>query len=430
MWRHAALLGALVVAASAGNLTVGGGTAQIPEGTVIEIVAAPAPTGMIFDRWVGDTAGIADVFLPSTTLTMPAGSVSIQATYIEDPDIPPPPPPPPAFSVPDPGVSLTCVAETDPTGGDADDPAIALHPTDLEKSLILGTDKAANLIGVCDLHGKLIRTVSQSGQPNNIDVRYDFPYGDGTITLAATSLGVEEAFVLHRLDFDGQTLVPIAKITDSGMPSVARGLGMYRSPVTGKFYVFINCKNQTNNNLRQYEISSFGTTVTGTLVRTLTTLKAEGVVADDETGNLFVAEEDGAAWVYGAEPDAGSGRMELPESETWGGDMEGICLYHGAGGTGYVILSAQGWGRFAVYDRRVPFTYRGSFRFQSGNGVDGVTGTDGVEVIGLDLGPSYPYGLFVCQDESPAPNNFKIARWDTVANSVLGLIKDTRYDPR
>jgi len=52
---------------------------------VVYIFADAAPSGMYFDEWVGDTAGIANVRAPSTTLTMPASNAEITATYTDTP---------------------------------------------------------------------------------------------------------------------------------------------------------------------------------------------------------------------------------------------------------------------------------------------------------------------------------------------------------
>ena len=59
----------------------GSGEGSYPAGAVVAVAADPTPSGHVFDRWVGDTAGITDVDAESTTLTMPAGNVEITATY-------------------------------------------------------------------------------------------------------------------------------------------------------------------------------------------------------------------------------------------------------------------------------------------------------------------------------------------------------------
>jgi len=66
------------------TLTVNSGTGSgdYEEGEVVAIAADTAPSGTVFDKWVGDTAGIADVNSSSTTITMPAAAAEITATYL------------------------------------------------------------------------------------------------------------------------------------------------------------------------------------------------------------------------------------------------------------------------------------------------------------------------------------------------------------
>jgi len=67
------------------SLTVnsGSGDGSYAPSTVVDITADTAPSGQMFDKWVGNTSGIADVNDPSTTLTMPAADVEVTATYTD-----------------------------------------------------------------------------------------------------------------------------------------------------------------------------------------------------------------------------------------------------------------------------------------------------------------------------------------------------------
>jgi hypothetical protein len=60
------------------NSGTGGGT--YTNGSVVAITADSPPAHYAFDRWTGDTSGVADVFAASTILTVPTG-VTIIATY-------------------------------------------------------------------------------------------------------------------------------------------------------------------------------------------------------------------------------------------------------------------------------------------------------------------------------------------------------------
>jgi len=65
------------------TLTVnsGSGDGTYTENTVVDIVADPPETGKVFDAWIGDTSGIANVNADTTTLTMPASNAEVTATY-------------------------------------------------------------------------------------------------------------------------------------------------------------------------------------------------------------------------------------------------------------------------------------------------------------------------------------------------------------
>ncbi|MEM9282884.1 MAG: DUF5060 domain-containing protein [Verrucomicrobiota bacterium] len=63
------------------TVTNGAGSGTYAPGTIVSISAAAPPSGQIFDQWSGDTAGIADVFAANTTLTMPAATTAVSASY-------------------------------------------------------------------------------------------------------------------------------------------------------------------------------------------------------------------------------------------------------------------------------------------------------------------------------------------------------------
>lgn len=74
------------------NVTVTGGTASVgagseiskaAEGTAVTLTANAAPTDMVFDKWevISGSITLADANSATTTFTMPAGAVSVKATY-------------------------------------------------------------------------------------------------------------------------------------------------------------------------------------------------------------------------------------------------------------------------------------------------------------------------------------------------------------
>ena len=83
-----------------------------------------------------------------------------------------------------------------------------------------------------------------------------------------------------------------------------------------------------------------------------------------------------ALWKYSAEPDGGSERTliasieEMAELEA---DLEGVGIYYGTGGAGYIIVSSQGNDSYAVFDRQGERAYLGSFVITANTalGIDG-----------------------------------------------------------
>lgn len=85
-------------------------------------------------------------------------------------------------------ITVNSKTSTSAVKGDADDPAIWIHPTDPAKSVIIGTDKENNGgLHVWDMSGKQIQYV-QLGNPNNVDVRYGMLVGGQLVDIAVANL--------------------------------------------------------------------------------------------------------------------------------------------------------------------------------------------------------------------------------------------------
>ena len=69
-------------------VTGGSGSGNYTNGQAVAISADPPPAWYIFDRWTGDTAGVASVTSAVTTVWMGGGIVSLTATYRPRDDLP------------------------------------------------------------------------------------------------------------------------------------------------------------------------------------------------------------------------------------------------------------------------------------------------------------------------------------------------------
>ena len=154
--------------------------------------------------------------------------------------------------------------------------------------------------------------------------------------------------------------------------------------------------------------------------------QAEGCVADDELGNLFIAEEDVALWKYSAEPNGGEKRTAVDKvgAGRLTADAEGVSLYYGADGKGFIVLSNQGENNYAVYRREGTNEYVGKFHVVANEalGIDGSSETDGLDVVSAPLGSAFPMGLLVVQDgRNLMPverQNFKYISWHDVMKAL------------
>ncbi|MBX3694054.1 MAG: phytase [Steroidobacteraceae bacterium] len=317
--------------------------------------------------------------------------------------------------------------ETVPVGnyGDAaDDPAIWVHPTDPSKSLVIATNKKLG-IDVYDLAGKRLQSLPV-GRVNNVDLREGFLLDGKPVTLVAASNRTTLGISVFRVDTAARRLVEVG---DGTLPTALAdpyGLCMYRSAKSGETYVFINDNNDTGT-MRQWRFVDAGGKVGAEVIRSFDVGSlAEGCVADDETGALYVAEEDVALWRYSAEPDGGAERRQVgkvgPGELT--DDAEGVSIWAGPNGTGYIVLSNQGADNYAVFRREGDNAFVGFFSIVANEalGIDGASETDGLDVTSAPLGPKYPKGLLVVQDGRNIgpnePQNFKYVSWADVLQAL------------
>ena len=326
-------------------------------------------------------------------------------------------------------------AETTPvphSGDAADDPAIWVHPTDVSLSTIIGSDKDGGL-GVYDLSGQQIAYHSD-GNMNNVDLRYNFPLGGQSVALVAASNRSNNTIALYAVDTATRTLRNVAARSITVGVGEGYGLAMYHSPVSGKYYAFVS--DRDDGSVEQWELfdNGAGRVDAGSVRRFDAGGTVEGMMADDETGRLYAAEEAGGVWDYGAEPGDGTARTQIDhiDGPNLTPDTEGIGIYDTGNGTGYLVVSAQGSNDFNVYERESSHRFLGKFNVASG-AIDGVTDCDGLEVTSFGLGPAWPEGLLAVQDYSNGTSNqnFKLVDWGDVARSYepdLAIV--TTEDPR
>ncbi|MEQ1760930.1 MAG: phytase [Vicinamibacterales bacterium] len=326
------------------------------------------------------------------------------------------------------GLRLVPAAGKTGLAGQADDPAVWVHPTDPSLSVIIGANK--NVTGglhVFDLSGVELQ-FTPGGQHNNVDLRYGFPLGGASVDLVAATDRNNNQIDIYTIDPSTRLLTQVGVI-QSGLK--VYGFAMYHSRATGRFYGFVSSDKATGG-IEQWEFIDAGAgTVGGVLVRKIPlSFMAEGMVADDELGDFYVGEEDTGIFKYGADPgDSATDRIvvDLVGSATGlTADVEGLAIYYRGDGLGYLLASSQGNDRYNVYRREGANEYLGTFQIPDGP-FGKARNTDGLDVINMNLGPLYPQGLFVVQHDDL---DFKMLRWQDIANALGLAIHTTGFDVR
>lgn len=311
----------------------------------------------------------------------------------------------------------------DDYGDAADDMAIWVHPRDPAQSLVIGTNKKRGL-DVYDLKGKRLQ-VLEDGRMNNVDIREGFKLGGREVALVTASNRTSKSLAVYRVDVQSRQLINVADgIIDLKLDD-PYGLCMYRSAKSGDYFVFVN---DSDGRFKQIKLVANGEKVKGEIVREFALeSQTEGCVADDETGALYLGEEDVALWRYSAEPNGGTERKSIDTTADGGhltADVEGMGLYLQPGGKGYLVVSSQGSNDYAVYRRDGNNEYVGRFAVVSNDalGIDGISETDGLDVSSANFGGAFAQGVFIAQDGrniTPSETqNFKIVAWAKIAQAL------------
>lgn len=316
---------------------------------------------------------------------------------------------------------------TQPVPGDADDPAIWLHPTDPASSLILGTDKGGGLY-VFDLDGRLLaeRSVTGLARPNNVDIEQDVSLDGRRVDLAVVSerdAGRVRVYSLPDMTpLDGGGIDVFAG--EIGDRKAVMGVGLYRRPGDGALFAFLSRKSgPAEGYLWQYRVGGDGRGgVLFTKVRELGAFSGddgeiESIFVDDALGYVYYSDEGTGIRKYAADPEAPEAGRELALFGTDGfrEDREGISLYALDEETGYLLVSDQQANRFRVYPREG--TANGPHDHPEMAAIPvSTTESDGSETTSRPLGPRFPRGAFVAMSED---RTFQIYRWEDLAGTTL-----------
>lgn len=165
-----------------------------------------------------------------------------------------------AQSIPE-TITVNSRVSTSAVPGDADDPAVWVHPTDPAKSVIIGTDKEdEGGLYVWDMSGKQLQYVPL-GNPNNVDIRYGMRIGGQLVDIVVTNLrsNPKQIKVFKVNPADGT----LTDVTTSGgilTPQLddPYGICLYKRPSDGAMFVIESTQSGATENLHQYRWKTTG----------------------------------------------------------------------------------------------------------------------------------------------------------------------------
>lgn len=331
------------------------------------------------------------------------------------------------------------------------------------------------------------------GRMNNADLIYSFPLGDETVDLIVVSDRGKDTLAVFKVSEENKGNIQLVDITAPGQTFIFSGsqaevnegstaYGLATSN-TDKARAYVS----QNNTPRVAVLELFDNGDGRVAYRNEETLEFpsefpldnggswtpctdddgdlpqfEGMVADPAHNRLYLGQENVGVWRAALDKPSDKSQWELfgkvsdfgvPYIRTWSdeedehiceivsakdpgygdpelqADVEGLTLYRGKEGSGYLLISSQGNNTVAVYDREGANDFKGSFTVSDGP-VDGVNETDGMMVISNQFPGPFSEGLLVMQDgENVTPNastaeaeressNFKYISWGEIARAL------------
>ena len=310
------------------------------------------------------------------------------------------------------------------TQGDAaDDPAVWYNAGNPAESRIIGTDKKAGL-AIYNLSGQLIN-FAQVGKINNCDVAYGLTNSNDstTIDLVGGSNRSNNSVSLYKYLPTESTIDTVALIHIPSQSIEIYGFCFYTTPNRELFSFSVG----KDGLIEQNKITFDSTGISARRVWSYTLPgQCEGLVVDNENGILFVSEEDFGIYKFDLKQSSPV-RTEIASInslEYLAADIEGLTLYYGSNGKGYLIASSQGNNSYALFDRQAPHAYLGSFRIVAGANIDGTSETDGIDVTNLAKGESFPHGFFIALEGenlvkgAQIAQNFKLVPWEEISLTI------------
>ena len=341
----------------------------------------------------------------------------------------------------------------DTRGDAADDPAIWINKEFPALSIIFATDKRSGIYAY-DLRGSQI-TFSPAGNINNVDLRtfkLDYTTDNGVVKKDYTFLfgsnrslntidlwiffdeGIHKSMQYRAREKNSEYVnnlslryskFSINEKPDFRIKSESNIYGICAG-VHPKYGLIAFVTEDQGSNVEVYYLAANGLELLATLDNGG---ESEGCVFDDENLTLFISEENLRGNLKAHKFDEDFNLIGEPffiDSREGNivGDPEGVTVYKTDQNEGFIILSSQGDSKFNIYNRQQPYEFIKSFKISSTEGIDGVSDTDGIDAVSVNLNCDFDF-------ESSTDNNSKSRIEEEEENSefwlnifVEGYLKD------
>jgi 3-phytase len=312
-------------------------------------------------------------------------------------------------------------AVTDALPHDTDDPSIWIHPTDVSKSIIVGTDKDTDGgLYAFDLNGKILKKSIPLKRPNNVDIAYGLVVDGKKVDIAVTTERESNKIRIFSLP----DLEPI----DNGGISVFEGeelrdpmgVALYTRLTDGKIFAIVGRKSgPTGSYLWQYELFGNGKFADGKVVRKFGTYSGkkeiEAIAVDNELGTIYYCDEQVGIRKYKADPALKDDKeLAFFGQKDFKADHEGIAIYKKTDSTGYILVSNQQANSFMVYPREGVDGNPNSYKLLAEVPTSTIE-CDGADVTSINLGGPYKNGLFVAMSNGMT---FHYYAWDLIQKRI------------
>ncbi|BFM50060.1 phytase [Marinomonas sp. THO17] len=276
---------------------------------------------------------------------------------------------------------------------DIADAAVWVSPNNANEDLLISTLEGDGL-AVFDRTGRILLT-DASQEVLGADIRYGLKDDKNSLDVLAVGLPEEEAFAFYRIDPQATPILQAVGRIDTHIAPEA--VCLYKNVTTGETTV---TGLSDDGQIVQYKIRNRAGQIVSAVVdkqgkpiavrETQVGGELSACVADDETGTLYVAEQNVGIWAYGADAENVKDRRLVDVAQPLGHleEIESMDMLYQADGKGYLLIADEGAG-FLMYDRDAEQALQASFD---------VEGVEEAKII-----TASPSGLWIGNTEADEP---------------------------